>query len=104
LSELPIYFKNYKIDLHLKRYERALTNLAQAGTEHFAACIDLTEKHRLHTHALAIYEPFADERLKAVQALTAGYLVQKCDFKEAGLMFLQAGNLEKVRCAFFDRN
>lgn len=102
LSELPTPLRNYRVDLHLKRYKKALSNLAEAGPDHFDACIDLTEKYRLHTHALSIFEPLADHRLKAVQALTAGYLCQKHDFREAGIMYIQAGDLEKALKAFED--
>ena len=101
LSELPVPLRNYRVDLHLKRYKKALSNLAEAGPDHFDACIDLTEKYRLHSHALSIFEVLEDKtKLKAVQALTAGYLCQKHDFREAGIMYIQAGDLEKALNAF----
>ena len=34
LSEFPVQERKYRIDLHLKRFDRALRNLADAGDEH----------------------------------------------------------------------
>jgi len=68
LSDKPL-FQRYSIDLHLKRHDKALRNLAKAVTqpalqaeerERYAdLLVDLVRQHKLHVLALQLFAPSA---------------------------------------------
>ena len=55
LRSLEHYYQRFRIDDHLKRHEKALTNLSLAGPERFEEAMTYAEKHRLYDHALSIW-------------------------------------------------
>ena len=91
LSEFPVQERKYRIDLHLKRFDRALRNLADAGDEHFQTCLDLLVEHSLFKDGLAIYKEKAAEQYVAVQAASARNLCKAGKYREAGLLFNACG-------------
>jgi elongator complex protein 1 len=56
LQRLPPHYRRYRIDLHLKRFAKALEHLAQAGAEHFDEVVQLLRGHpELYSAAVSIY-------------------------------------------------
>jgi elongator complex protein 1 len=79
LNSLPEFFAKYEVDVRLKRYEMALTNLHHSGSyqenldsfeaiegqifgNSFDQCLTLIEKHSLHGLGLQLYKFDADKR------------------------------------------
>ncbi|OBZ69676.1 Elongator complex protein 1 [Grifola frondosa] len=56
LRALDHYYQRFKIDDHLRRYEKALTNLSLAGSDRFEEAMAYVEKHRLYDHALSLWK------------------------------------------------
>jgi len=100
LSLLPEPLKRYKVDMHLKRYAAAITNLAEAGDEHFSTVLQLTQEHKLYTHTLATYEKVGGQPFNDVRCIAAEYLCSKKDTKEAGLLYCAAGKPAEALEAF----
>jgi elongator complex protein 1 len=100
LSEFPVQERKYRIDLHLKRFDRALRNLADAGDEHFQTCLDLLVEHSLFKDGLAIYKDKAAEQYVAVQAAAALKLCQAGKYCEAGLLYNACGKQKEALEAF----
>eukprot|EP00038_Savillea_parva_P028780 m.66950 g.66950 ORF g.66950 m.66950 type:complete len:1467 (-) comp8400_c0_seq1:13-4413(-) len=101
LAELPDPVRKHRIDMHLKRYERALENLSQAGDDHFAECLQLVQDKKLYRAALRIYTALGDaDKLKAMQSACAAHLRNSRAYREAGLMFQMCGEDEKALEAF----
>ena len=55
LRALDKYYQRFRIDDHLKRYEKALQDLNQAGPQRFGEAMAYVEKHRLYDTALSIW-------------------------------------------------
>ena len=49
-------YRRYRIDMHLKRYARALENLTASGPRHFDTCLQLIKEHELYPEGMRIYE------------------------------------------------
>jgi elongator complex protein 1 len=99
LSALPEPLRCHQVDMHLKRYVKALGHLSTAGDAHFDACLALTEAHGLHAAALALYELVGGRQFAEVQALAGRQLVAKGQLKEAGLLLHSAGKLDEAVAA-----
>lgn len=56
LRALDDHFQKFRIDDHLKRYEKALQHLADAGAERFAEAVAYVEKYQLYDSALEIWK------------------------------------------------
>lgn len=56
LRSLDKYYQRFRIDDHLKRYEKALKNLSLAGPERFNEAIAYIERYSLYEPALAIWK------------------------------------------------
>mmetsp|Transcript_12530 Transcript_12530/g.18394 ORF Transcript_12530/g.18394 Transcript_12530/m.18394 type:complete len:1016 (+) Transcript_12530:1090-4137(+) len=88
LKILPNFFAKYEVDVDLKRYESALSNLYQsclheenlgiaaaATTENkifgnsFVQCLELIEKHKLHQIGLRLYKNDVEKYSKIMQSL-----------------------------------
>lgn len=101
LSKLPDSLRKHRIDVHLKRFERALENLAAAGDEHFQECLNLIEARNLHAAGLRIFQQLGDGvKIRAVQALCATHMRKKNSYREAGLLFQVCGEDECALEAF----
>jgi len=86
LKKLPDFFAKYEVDIHLKRYELALSNLHQScvraeslnsiePTEDkifgnsFSQCLELVEKYKLHRLGLKLYHQNSEKRSQIMQSL-----------------------------------
>ncbi|KAI1083926.1 IkappaB kinase complex, IKAP component [Whalleya microplaca] len=84
LHQLPELRRQFVIDDHLNRHEKALTHLQaiQAHTE----AHDYTVKHALYAAALKLYR-YDQPNLTALTNLYASYLESNSRFREAGLTY-----------------
>uniref|UniRef100_A0A1B0D704 Uncharacterized protein n=1 Tax=Phlebotomus papatasi TaxID=29031 RepID=A0A1B0D704_PHLPP len=94
LNQLEEFYKRYKIDLHLKRYSKALENISKCQ-EHFTECMKLIKEQHLYPKALLLFPPESAEFREISQAY-ADNLRSKGLLEEASLMYERAGNLEEA--------
>ncbi|RYO78912.1 hypothetical protein DL762_008449 [Monosporascus cannonballus] len=84
LHRLPSLRRQFVIDDHLKRHEKALTHLQRLQAHQEAR--DYTVKHVLYAAALKLYR-YDRANLTALTGLYATYLESKSRFREAGLAY-----------------
>ncbi|KAM5537957.1 hypothetical protein V8D89_008433 [Ganoderma adspersum] len=94
LRSLEHYYQRFRIDDHLKRHEKALTNLNLAGPERFEEAMTYAEKHRLYDHALSIWRD--TDKYESVLNIYGDWLFDRRDFREAAFVFRQAKKPEKA--------
>lgn len=79
---MPLLRRQFSIDDHLGRYQKALGHLR--GLDHFGEFKEYMIKHQLYQAALNMYK-LEPENMKEIMTLYAGYLESRSRFKEAGL-------------------
>ena len=99
LRALDKYYQRFRIDDHLKRHEKALQDLNEAGPDRFDEALAYVEKHRLYDAALGIWrgseqyevstssvskQPESHSILQTVLDLYGDWLFERREFKEAG--------------------
>ncbi|RPD57919.1 IkappaB kinase complex IKAP component [Lentinus tigrinus ALCF2SS1-6] len=97
LRALDQYYQHFRIDDHLKRYEKALTDLSLAGPERFDEALAYVEKHHLYDHALSIWR--GTDKYEAVLNLYGEWLFERREFREAAFVFRQANKPERALIA-----
>ncbi|RWS23458.1 elongator complex protein 1-like protein, partial [Leptotrombidium deliense] len=94
----PQDYRNYKIDMHLKRYEKALYNLSLCeGEEYFNECMELVDKHHLYKKALKL---LTGTRAQQVWKKYGDYLLVKKYFEEAAVAYRFSGELHNALKAY----
>ncbi|KAG0917728.1 hypothetical protein G6F33_001222 [Rhizopus arrhizus] len=91
LKNFEKYYQRYKIDDHLKRYEKALRNLSQAGDEHFEELLQYMKTHDLYLTAIEEYANRPNQKIEILNAYGA-HLVFRNSFEDAGIVYTMAGN------------
>eukprot|EP00002_Diphylleia_rotans_P026807 TRINITY_DN5361_c0_g1_i1.p1 TRINITY_DN5361_c0_g1~~TRINITY_DN5361_c0_g1_i1.p1 ORF type:complete len:1221 (-),score=246.17 TRINITY_DN5361_c0_g1_i1:42-3704(-) len=99
LQKLAPQLQKYTIDKLLKRFERALTHISQAGDEHFDKCIELIQEHNLYKLGLKLFEK-NQTRLCEITLLYADYLSSQNRHQEAGLAYLTGNEDKKALTSF----
>lgn len=93
-------YRKYKIDLYLKRYERALKNIIDVVRDDpnkYVECIDLIETHRLYSKALDFLNNNCENALyKAICFKYAEYLRLKQKLLEASYMYERADDFHQA--------
>lgn len=106
LKELDHYQMRYQINIDLKNYEDALTQLSKAGDKYFETCLELINKHELYELAFSLFQ--SDEKLfSAINHAYGQYLVSKKRHFEAGYALLRSEHLKDALKCFtvsFDLN
>ncbi|KAL2896976.1 Elongator complex protein 1 [Bienertia sinuspersici] len=95
LERLPTLLMQYRIDLHLKRYEKALKHIVCAGEAYHSDCMDLLkDQPQLFPLGLHLFT----DPLKRNQIYEAwgDHLVNEKSFEEAATTFLCCFCLEKA--------
>lgn len=95
LKSLEKYYQRYKIDDHLKRYEKALRNLSQAGDEHFEELMNYMKKHDLYLIAIEEYANRPSQKI-AILNVYGDHLSFKTNYEEAGIVYMMADNKTKA--------
>ncbi|KAK7691913.1 hypothetical protein QCA50_005318 [Cerrena zonata] len=98
LRALDKYYQRFRIDDHLKRHEKALRDLDQAGLERFDEALAYVEKHRLYDAALAIWR--GTEHYETVLDIYGDWLFERREFREAGFVFREARKSSKAMIAY----
>ena len=94
LQKLPEQYKRFKIDVHLKRYESAVMNLAKAGEEYFDELFAFIKKHTLFKYALDVYA--SDEaKYKLIMEAYGDDLTMDGKWEDAAHCHLACGHVEK---------
>lgn len=99
LYEMDENFKQFSINKHLKRFERAVQCLARCGPDKHDELRSFVKYHSLYREALQIFSP-TEDIYKMVAEDFASYLSLKMQFVEAGVMYKRAGNVEEAVACF----
>lgn len=86
LKQLEENYRKFRIDNHLKRYEKALTHIVKCGVEKLDECLELIEKNGLYTSAIRLFKA-TDECYNDVVLQYADHLRAKGVFYEASVMY-----------------
>ncbi|KZT69682.1 IkappaB kinase complex, IKAP component [Daedalea quercina L-15889] len=97
LRAVDPHYQRFRIDDHLKRYEKALKHLSEAGPERFDEAMTYVEKHQLYDAALAIWRSTA--QYKAVLNIYGDWLFERRDFRSAAFVFREASRPMKAMIA-----
>ncbi|KAI7749785.1 hypothetical protein M8C21_012143 [Ambrosia artemisiifolia] len=103
LEILPIHIMRYKIDLKLRRFEKALQHIVAAGDTYFEDCIDLIKNNpQLFPQALQlITDP--NKKKQVLEAWGDQLSNIKC-FEDAATTYLCCNNLEKALKSYRSSN
>lgn len=95
LKNFEKYYQRYKIDDHLKRYEKAIKNLSLAGDQHFEELLKYMQTHSLYHIAIQEYAHKKQQKIEILEVYAA-HLDFKTNFEEAGIVYTMAGNSAKA--------
>ncbi|KAH8359617.1 hypothetical protein KR093_007925 [Drosophila rubida] len=95
LKALPEDYRKFKIDEHLKRYDRALTHLAACGEQHYDLALDIIKQHNLYRKALHIYRNNADMQQR-IHVAYADQLRANAQLEAASIMYERGGQLQQA--------
>ncbi|XP_001980535.3 putative elongator complex protein 1 [Drosophila erecta] len=95
LKALPIDYRKFRIDDHLKKYDSALSHLASCGEEHYEEALEFIRKHGLYTDALAIYRQH-NEFQKTIYVAYADHLRASAKLDNASIMYERGGELQQA--------
>ncbi|KAI1301550.1 Elongator complex protein 1 [Halotydeus destructor] len=84
----PEEYKRYKIDVHLKRFAKALGHIAKCEDTFFAEAVELIDQKRLYKEAITVFESQA--QLDIIWKKYAEYLLSKRYYNESALAFQRA--------------
>lgn len=100
LKQLKETYRKFQIDLHLKRYQKAVVNGIQCDPEHFEECLKVIKDQGLYGHAMDALTDETDERYQRIALQYGDYLREKGRLKEAGYMYERSGDLPSaLSCA-----
>ena len=95
LRKLEENYRKFKIDVHLRRYKKALNHLNNCPDNHFEECMSLIKKEKLYKSALEIFNIESDI-YNATAIEYADYLFSKKCFIEAAVMYNRANEQSKA--------
>lgn len=95
LKQLEENYRKYRIDMHLKRFDKALGHIVKCGVEKLEECLDLIEKHGLYAQALRLFK-HVDECYNDVVIQYADHLRSRRAFYEATLMYERGGDFKQA--------
>ncbi|GIY88877.1 elongator complex protein 1 [Caerostris darwini] len=98
LQQLEENYRKFKIDMHLKKFKRALVNISNCEDK-FDECLQLIKDQRLYTEALNIF-PSSSAQRQAIWGEYGNYLMSKRYFDEAGMVFTRCEMHEKALLAY----
>lgn len=88
-------YRKYKIDHHLKRFDKALEHIVKCGVEKLDECLNLISTHGLYTQALRLFKK-DHECYKEIVTQFADYLRSKGLIIDACLMYERAGDYKQA--------
>ncbi|KAI9005064.1 IKI3 family-domain-containing protein [Hyaloraphidium curvatum] len=87
-------YRKFAIDDHLRRYNKAIGNLAEAGPSHFEQLLGYMQEHSLYSTAASLF-PRGGEEHKAVMRAFAASLLSQAKYDAAGMVLEQAALYEE---------
>uniref|UniRef100_A0A182N6H1 Elongator complex protein 1 n=1 Tax=Anopheles dirus TaxID=7168 RepID=A0A182N6H1_9DIPT len=99
LKRMEENYRKFRIDCHLKRYERALVHIAkyESDEERFQEALELVSTHQLYTAALRCYRSGSNQDYyRRVCALYGDYLRKCSKHADASLMYERAGDVQQA--------
>ncbi|KAJ0546308.1 putative transcription factor WD40-like family [Helianthus annuus] len=103
LEILPVHIMRYKIDLKLRRFEKALQHIVAAGDTYFEDCINLVKNNpQLFSRALQLITD-ATKKKQVLEAWGDQLTNTKC-FEDAATTYLCCNNLEKALKSYRSSN
>uniref|UniRef100_A0A182Q7Y2 Elongator complex protein 1 n=1 Tax=Anopheles farauti TaxID=69004 RepID=A0A182Q7Y2_9DIPT len=99
LKRMDENYRKFRIDCHLKRYERALGHIAryESVEERFQEALELVATHQLYTTALRCYRDGSNQDYyRRVCALYGDYLRKGSKHADASLMYERAGDMQQA--------
>ncbi|KIK96350.1 hypothetical protein PAXRUDRAFT_138652 [Paxillus rubicundulus Ve08.2h10] len=97
LRALPQFYQRFKIDDHLRRHVKALSNLHRAGPDYFQEALEYLERYQLYEEGLDIWQ--GHEQRRAVLNAYGGWLFDRRDYTQAALVFVEASDFRKAMVA-----
>lgn len=103
LKQMEENYRKFKINVHLKRFKRALECIITCEEKYTEECLTLIKKEKLFRSALDIFpEQFS---LYSKTCLAYGdYLIEKCYYNEAATMYVRGCSLEEALEAYTKAN
>lgn len=99
LERMPVLVMQYKIDLRLRRYEKALKHIVSAGEPYYPECMALLkDQSQLFPLGLQLFTDPC-KRKQIYEAWGDNLMDQKC-FEEAAATFLCCSSFEKALRAY----
>ncbi|KAH8382396.1 hypothetical protein KR009_003318 [Drosophila setifemur] len=95
LKALPIDYRKFRIDDHLKRYSTALSHLSACGEEHHEEALEFIQKHELYTAGLTCYREHGEFHQRICVAY-ADHLRANAKLENASLMYERGGQLQQA--------
>ncbi|KAI3817744.1 hypothetical protein L1987_11542 [Smallanthus sonchifolius] len=103
LEVLPILIMRYKIDLKLRRYEKALKHIVAAGDTYFEDCINLI-KNNPQLFSIALELITDPTKKKQILEAWGDHLSNIKCFEDAATTYLCCNNLEKALKSYRSSN
>ncbi|KAG1716214.1 hypothetical protein ID866_954 [Astraeus odoratus] len=97
LRALPKYYQRFRIDDHLRRHAKALSNLNLAGPTYFQEALEYIERHQLYEDGLDIWK--GTDRYKDVLGIYGSWLFERREYRQAALVFVEASDIRKAMVA-----
>ncbi|KAJ3159102.1 hypothetical protein HDU86_002001 [Geranomyces michiganensis] len=91
LQKLEPNYQRFRIDDHLGKRDTALAHLANAGDEHYDACLAYADRHGIYKSAMRVFKDDPSKRRDALR-LYAADLDQRSDYADAALLYHAAGD------------
>ncbi|GFR43049.1 hypothetical protein Agub_g4055, partial [Astrephomene gubernaculifera] len=95
----PPALQRHAIDMSLRRYPAALSNLVQAGPEYFQQALQLARERGLLRQLLQLYDSDSEHRPAVLDAY-GDQLEGSKRYDDAAVTFMAAGQLEKAMRAY----
>lgn len=95
LNNFEENYRKYKIDHHLKRFDKALEHITKCGAEKLEECLNLISAHGLYTKALRLFKR-DHECYQDIVSQFADHLRSKGQFFDACLMYERAGDFKQA--------
>ena len=103
LKSLEESYRKYSIDCHLSKYDSALLHILQCRDRE-EECLSFITKHELYKRALEEMSGTGDKLFVSVSLAYGDWLFSKEKYSEAGIVFIQVGELQLALKAFRKSN
>lgn len=89
----PENYRCYKIDMHLKRYEKALEHLSKCeGSNYSKECLELIKQERLYSKGVELFDSKNEKLTAEIWNLYGQYLLTKKYYEEAAIGFKKSND------------